>query len=84
VYEGISVGWGDIYVPAKDGQAIDISGVPPGDYDLVHRVNVNRLLREADYSNDDSSLRIRLLPPTTAGGLPPVVVLGTCETGTRC
>jgi Lysyl oxidase len=84
VSEGIAVGWGDIYVPAKEGQAIDITGVPPGDYDLVHRVNVSRLLREADYSNDDSSLRIRLLPPPTAGGLPTVVVLQTCETGTHC
>jgi len=61
--EGIAVGWGDIYIPAKEGQAIDISGVPPGDYDLVHRVNVGRVLREVDYSNDDSSMRIRLLPP---------------------
>src|SRR4029077_13392237 len=63
LYEGIAVGWGDIYIPAKEGQAIDISGIPPGDYDLVHRVNVGRLLREADYSTDHSSLRIRPLPP---------------------
>ena len=84
LYEGIAVGWGDIYIPAKEGQAIDISGVPPGDYDLVHRVNVGRLLREADYSNDDSSLRIRLLAPPTANGLPTVEVLETCETGIHC
>ena len=79
-----NVGWGDIYIPAKEGQAIDISGVPPGDYDLVHRVNVGRVLREVDYSNDDSSMRIRLLPPPTPGGLPGVVVLNTCETGIQC
>lgn len=82
--EGIAVGWGDIYIPAKEGQAIDISGVPPGDYDLVHRVNVGRLLREVDYSNDASSLRIRLLPPPTPDGLPGVEVLKGCETGVRC
>jgi Lysyl oxidase len=82
--EGIAVGWGDIYIPAKEGQAIDISGVPPGDYDLVHRVNAGRLLREVHYSNDDSSMRIRLLPPPTPNGLPGVVVLNTCETGTKC
>ena len=84
VLEGIADGWGDIYVPAKEGQAIDISGVPPGDYDLVHRVNVGRLLREAVYSNDDSSLRIRLLPPSATNGLPTVVILKTCETGIEC
>jgi hypothetical protein len=82
--EGIAVGWGDIYIPAKEGQALDISGVAPGDYDLVHRVNVLRLLREARYSNDDSSLRIRLLAPPTPNDLPGVVVLKTCETGIRC
>lgn len=82
--EGIAVGWGDIYIPAKEGQAIDISGVPPGGYDLVHRVNVGRLLREVNYSNDDSSVRIRLLSPPTPDGLPGVVVLRTCETGVRC
>ena len=82
--EGIAVGWGDIYIPAKEGQAIDISGVPPGDYDLVHRVNVSRQLREAKYANDDSSLRIRLLPPPTPDVLPGVLVLKICESGIRC
>ena len=82
--EGIAVGWGDIYIPAKEGQAIDIGGYTPGDYDLVHRVNVGRLLRESDYSNDDSSLRIRLLAPATPTDLPGLVVLKTCETGIRC
>jgi hypothetical protein len=84
VLEGIAVGWGDLYIPAKEGQAIDLSGIAPGDYDLVHRVNVLRLLRETNYSNDDSSMRIRLLPPATANDLPGLVVLKTCETGIRC
>jgi Lysyl oxidase len=84
VPEGIAVGWGDIYIPAKEGQGIDISGLPPGDYDLVHRVNVGRLLRETDYSNDDSSMRIRILPPSAPGDLPGLVVLNTCEVGIQC
>jgi hypothetical protein len=84
VIEGIAVGWGDIYIPAKEGQSIDINNVPPGDYDLVHRVNVGRLLRETDYSNDDSSMRIRLLPPPAPGDLPGLVVLNTCEEGIQC
>jgi hypothetical protein len=33
VLEGIEVGYGDIYSPLKEGQYIDISGVPYGDYD---------------------------------------------------
>jgi len=84
VLEGIAVGWGDIYIPAKEGQYIDISGLAPGNYDLVHRVNVGRLLREASYANNASSLRIRLLPPSAPTDLPGVLVLKTCETGTHC
>jgi Lysyl oxidase len=84
VVEGIAVGWGDLYIPAREGQYVDLTGVPPGNYDLVHRVNVGRLLREANYANNASSLRIRLLPQPTPNDLPPVQVLKTCETGTHC
>jgi hypothetical protein len=84
VVEGIAVGWGDIYIPAKEGQYIDIKGLPYADYVLVHEVNVSRLLRETDYTNDASSMRIRLVPPANPGDPPGVVVLQTCETGTRC
>ena len=84
VLEGIAVGWGDIYIPAKEGQYIDITGLAPGDYDLVHRVNVGRLLRETNYANNASSMRIRLLPPPTPNDLPGVRVLAICETGTHC
>jgi hypothetical protein len=62
---------------------VDITGLGLG-ADLVHRVNVGRLLRETDYANDASSMRIRLQPPPTPTGLPGVQVLAICETGTRC
>lgn len=84
VIEGIAVGWGDIYIPQKEGQSLDLTGVAAGDYDLVHRVNVGRILRESNYANDDSSVRVRLLPPAAPGELPGVVVLKTCESGVRC
>jgi hypothetical protein len=84
VREGIAVGWGDLYIPAKEGQYVDLTGIPSGDYDLVHRVNPLRLLREANYANDASSMRIRLLPPPTPSDLPGLIVLNTCETGDRC
>ena len=84
VFEGMAVGWGDIYIPAKEGQYVDITNVAPGTYDLVHRVNVGRLLRETNYANDSSSLRIRLLPASSPTDLPGVVVLKSCETGTHC
>jgi len=82
--EGISVGWGDIYIPAKEGQYIDISGLPYTEYVLVHRVNVARLLHETNYANNASSARIRLVPPATPTDPPGVIVLATCDTGTDC
>jgi hypothetical protein len=84
VLEGIAVGWGDIYIPQKEGQWLDLATVAPGDYDLVHRVNVDRLLRETSYANDSASVRIRLTAPPTPAVLPSVQILKTCETGTHC
>jgi len=37
--QGISVGWGDIYASFLDGQSIDFTGNPSGDYLLTIEVN---------------------------------------------
>ena len=60
VREGISPGFGDDYVPIREGQSIDVTGVPPGRYVLVHRVNPDRALRESSYANDAASVAIEL------------------------
>lgn len=46
--QGISVGYGDDYVPELEGQSIDVTGLPAGRYLLVHRVNAARALVESD------------------------------------
>ena len=46
-FQGISSGWGDIYVKELDGQWVDITGVPEGDYDLVVTVNTGGKILEA-------------------------------------
>jgi hypothetical protein len=84
VLEGIAVGWGDIYIPAKEGQYIDISSLAYTDYVLVHRVNAERLLRETNYANNASSVRIRLVPPATPTDPPGVIVVQSCESSARC
>ena len=58
--EGISVGYGDDYLPAKEGQSIDITGLASGIYVLVHEANPNRNLRERDYTNNGYAMRIQL------------------------
>ncbi len=60
VREGISPGFGDDYVPIREGQSIDVTGVPPGRYVLVHRVNPDRALRESSYANNAASVALEL------------------------
>jgi hypothetical protein len=60
VREGISPGFGDDYVPEKEGQSIDVTGLPPGRYVLVHRANPDRELRERSYADNAASVLIEL------------------------
>jgi hypothetical protein len=60
IREGISPGFGDDYVPEKEGQSIDVTGLPPGRYVLVHRANPERALRERSYANNAASVLIEL------------------------
>jgi hypothetical protein len=60
VRQGISPGFGDDYVPEKEGQSIDVTGLPPGRYVLAHRANPDRALRERSYANNAASVLIRL------------------------
>ena len=60
IEQGISVGYGDDYVPELEGQWIDVTGLPAGRYLLVHRVNADRSLREADYTNDAASVLLEI------------------------
>src|SRR5919204_732453 len=60
VHAGISPGFGDAYDPWLEGQSLDVRGLAPGVYTLVHRVNADRRLRELRYDNDVARVRIRL------------------------
>src|SRR5262249_30616048 len=77
VRQGISTGFGDDYVPQKEGQSIDVTGLKPGLYVLVHRANPDRVLRERSYANNAASALIAL----NGRG---VALLRRCGTGARC
>jgi hypothetical protein len=84
VTEGISVGYGDDYAPIKEGQVIDVTGVPAGRYYLVHRANADRSLLESNYANDASSVLVALAWPHGMQSAPTVKVLNTCSRTDRC
>ena len=77
VREGISPGFGDDYVPEKEGQSIDVTGVPAGHYVLVHRVNPDRTLRERSYANNAASALVELDGRK-------VLLLARCPQSARC
>ena len=82
VTEGISPGNGDDYKPYLEGQYLDVTNLPTGRYELIHRVNSARKLRETDYSNDVASALISLRQRKP--GRPTVTVLARCRGTARC
>jgi hypothetical protein len=78
--EGISVGYGDDYEPTLEGQSVRLTGLPDGRYVLVHRVNVDRRLRESNYANNAASMLVSL----RWKGRPIVRALRSCPNVARC
>ena len=76
VRQGISPGFGDDYVPLKEGQSIDVSGLT-GRFVLVHRANPDRVLRERSYANNAASVLLEL-----GGGR--ATILRRCPSSAAC
>jgi hypothetical protein len=76
VRQGISPGFGDDYVPLKEGQSIDVTGLG-GRFVLVHRANPDRVLRERSYANNAASVLLEL-----SGGR--ARILRRCPLGAAC
>ena len=82
--EGISVGFGDDYDPHVEGQFIDVTRLAAGRYELVHRVNADRGLRESNHWNNASSIVIDLSWPRGFAHAPRIAVVARCGDGRRC
>jgi lysyl oxidase/WD40 repeat protein len=81
VLMGTTPGYTDRYPAFFHGQNVDVTGVPAGVYDLVHRVNDSMRLRELRYDNDAASVRIRL---RRVSDTPRVSVLRSCAATPTC
>ena len=82
ILEGISPGFGDDYVPLLEGQYIDVTGLAPGRYMLVHRVNSDRDIRESSYANNAASALVELA--RDSGGKASATVVRTCPGAPSC
>lgn len=71
--QGLSVGWGDRYGPTLDGQSIDITGNPEGDYDLTIETDPSDQLLETNEFDNVSCIRLHINPTSKT-----VQPLGIC------
>jgi hypothetical protein len=76
VIHGLSRGWGDTYPVTLPDQAIDISGLPDGEYDVHVHADVHNFVRESNEKNNTTSMRITIKgdevtthPETSVGGV---------------
>ena len=58
--QGMSIGWGDTYGYQLEGQSIDITGNPSGDYCLSIKIDPQSRLVETDETNNVASSLLRL------------------------
>jgi hypothetical protein len=65
-YQGVQVGWGDLYPSDLPCQWIDVTDVPPGDYDLWVLLNTQQILPESNYANDAGMVPVTVGPAADA------------------
>ena len=70
--QGIQAGWGDLYPSSLPCQWIDVTDVPPGDYDLWVMLNTAQLLPESDYGNDGGMTQVTIPAPGASNPIPKV------------
>ena len=69
--QGISVGWADVYDRGLEGQSIDITNVPDGDYWLETVVDPDNRLVESNENNNITRIQIALRRTGGGGAIPP-------------
>ena len=77
-YQGLSVGWEDVYDWTLPGQNIDVQDLPDGQYRLYAQVDKDRRFREANRANDLTWVDFTL--GTMSGGVRTALVTKTGPT----
>lgn len=58
--QGMSVGWSDTYDASIEGQELDITGIPDGNYIFRTTINPDKKMLETDYSNNENDIKIEI------------------------
>jgi hypothetical protein len=65
--QGLSSGWSDLYARTLDGQWVDVTGVPEGDYRLVVTINAEGNLPEAvDWYANTAEVPVHVPSPSSS------------------
>ena len=64
--QGIHAGWMDVYGRGLDCQYVDITGVPPGHYRIRAQINVDRVIAESNYTDNESFYTLDIPPDGTS------------------
>ena len=59
-YQGITVGWQDIYGSYLDCQWLDVTDIAPGNYSLRVTINPLRKLTESNYENNTATVPVTI------------------------
>jgi len=59
-YQGITVGWQDIYTSNLDGQWLDVTTILPGTYKLHVTINPDKSLTESNYDNNTATVPVTI------------------------
>ena len=59
--QGIGVGWADTYGSKLEGQWIDVTDVPDGDYVLEVEANAQHSFQEVNYNDDFASKQVKVI-----------------------
>ncbi len=70
-HPGLHRGWGDGYVNTTEGNWIDITDVPAGDYVLSVTVNPDRMIAELHYDDNHADVAVHIPPPEGDGTVCP-------------
>jgi hypothetical protein len=65
--QGIHAGNHDIYDRSLDCQYVDVTDVPPGQYILRARINVDRVVAESNYDDNVAEMVVTVSDPGDAG-----------------
>jgi hypothetical protein len=82
--QGMSPGWGDEYNRYLEGQSLDITGLPDGLYALVSTANPDRRLIEADYTNNSTTVYLRIVGNTVTPAPAPETAREPCRVAGWC